>query len=129
MATKTKQMRYVKDGDSRNYPANLTAEMLISGSMFDSSVRISALTISGGAFGIKFYLNDTPTPLSTRVNGLYKEETRGMWSFDTSNVTQVPIYSLRFDASSIQNFLNANHILGNEDPLYLFIDYTYDITA
>jgi len=75
--------------------------MLISGSMFDSSIRISALTISGGVFGIKFYLNDTPTPLSTRVNGLYKEDTRGKWSFDTTNVMQVPIYSLRFDANSI----------------------------
>ena len=70
MAKKVKQMRYVKDGDSRNYPANLTAEMLISGSMFDSSIRISNLKISGGVFGIKFYLNDTPTALSTRVHSV-----------------------------------------------------------
>lgn len=129
MAKKVKQMRYVKDGDSRNYPANLTAEMLISGSMFDSSMRISDLKISGGVFGIKFYLNDTPTALSTRVNGLYDEMTRGAWSFDTKNLSQISIYSLRFDADSIKTFLNANRILDDDDPLYLFIDYTYDTTT
>ena len=127
MAVKVKQMRYVKDGDTqRNYPANLTAEMLISGAMFDGSIRISSLKISGGTFGIKFYLNDTPTALSTRFNGLYDEKTRGMWSFDTKNVPQTSIYNLRFDAQSIQTFIEANNILSEEESLYLFIDYEYE---
>lgn len=129
MAKKVKQMRYIKDGDANNYPSNLTAEMLTSGTMFDNSIRISNLKISGGTFGIKFYLNDTPTALSTRLNDLSNEQTRGLWSFDTRNVPQVSIYSLRFDAESIQKFLNANSILSEEGRFYLFIDYEYEVVS
>lgn len=130
MAIKQGQMRYVKDGDSRNYPTNLTAEMLTTGAMFSNAIRISDLTISGGFFGIKFFLNDTPTALSTRVGDLTQLTERGSWSLNTNRVTEMPIYSVRFEAESIQKFLTANALLSkDETPFYIFIDYSYETTA
>lgn len=128
MAIKVGQMRYVGDGDARNYPTNLTAAMLTSGAMFENSIRISELSISAD-FGIKFYLNDTPSPLSTRNNTIANKEIRGTWTLPTGKdkVNNMPIYSVRFDAASLKQFLDNNKLLTT--PQYLFIDYVYETTV
>jgi hypothetical protein len=41
MKIKQAQIRYIKDGDVRNYPANLTAQDLISGAFLSDTIRIT----------------------------------------------------------------------------------------
>ena len=73
MALKTVQIRYIKDGDSRNYPKDLTAAMLTSGSFLDSSIRIVELTIQGN-LDLAFYLNDTITPIRIAPTDLNNDD-------------------------------------------------------
>lgn len=127
------QMRYIKDGDSRNYPKDLNAAMLTSGSFLDSSIRIVELTIQGN-LDLAFYLNDTITPIRIAPADLNNDDIQ-KWSsteliLPSNSAGKVmtditPIYSIRFDAKSLQHFLDLN--TKRSDPEnYLFITYTYD---
>lgn len=128
------QMRYIKDGDSRNYPKDLSAAMLTSGAFLDDSVRIVELTVQGN-LDLAFYLNDTITPIRIAPANL-KVDDHQKWSssgliLPSSNaagrfMTDItPIYSLRFDARSLQHFLELNTLRDNPEN-YLFITYTYE---
>lgn len=127
MAFKRGQMRYITDNYSTlNYPNNLTAAMLTSGSMFENTIRIHELKISG-AFGIKFFLNDTPTPISIRRNQLEDKLAIQEWELPVGSqeITNMPIYSLRFEPKSLQHFIDLNE-KNEADKQYLFIDYVYE---
>lgn len=128
MAIKKGQMRYISDNfSSKNYPNNLTASMLTSGTMFENTIRIHDLKISGG-FGLKFFLNDTPTPISIRRNQLHNNPIEFQeWELPTGaqEITNMPIYSLRFEPKSLQHFIDLNNTL-TDSQQYLFIDYTYE---
>lgn len=135
MAVKHGQIRYIADNDDRNYPADLTAAHLTSGAMFDPSIRIKDLSISSGILGLKFYINNTPAPLSTRDSGvsfLSAGEPVKTWSLNTDAIANMPIYSLRFDAESIDRLIEYNkpRLASNSmngSPYYLFINYTYTV--
>lgn len=122
MKIKQAQIRYIKDGDSRNYPQGLTAQDLISGVFLDGSTRLIKLKISC-IYGLKFYLNDTITPLEilpqkiVSINdGLSDESTS--WNYDVENM---PIYNIRIEGNSLKRFLDYNKN-GND---FLIIDYSY----
>ena len=127
MALKKGQMRYISDNfSSQNYPKNLTASMLTSGAMFENTIRIHDLKISGG-FGLKFFLNDTPTAISIRRNQLSDTLAFQQWELPTGTqeITNMPIYSLRFEPKSLQHFIDLNEA-SEDNRQYLFIDYTYE---
>ena len=125
MAIKVGQIRYLGDNDSRNYPENLTAGMLTSGSFFESSIRIVDLTIQGD-FDLAFYLNDTITPLKVAPSKVLQNNYY-IWKFSDLGIENMPIYNLKFDAASLKHFLETN----SKRPIanYLFIDYTYETMA
>lgn len=127
MKIKQAQIRYIKDGDARNYPVNLTAQDLISGAFLSDTIRITQLKISC-IYGLKFYLNDTITPLEilpqeieSIEDGLIGESVT--WQYDTSNIKNMPIYNIKIDGRSLQRFLKYNEN-GND---FLIIDYSYQI--
>lgn len=126
MATKTEQMRYIADGDSRNYPPNLNGAMLTSGAMFDSTTRIKEITIQG-QLDLAFYINDTITPIRIAPSSLQQEDIQKWSSTEVPYVADIPIYSVRFDAQSLAKFLEANSHREEGDLNYLFITYTREI--
>lgn len=122
MKIKQAQIRYIKDGDSRNYPQGLTAQDLISGAFLDGSTRLTKLKISC-IYGLKFYLNDTikpveilPQKISSINDGLSEESI--LWRYDIENM---PIYNIRIDGRSLKRFLEYNKN-GND---FLIFDYSY----
>lgn len=134
MASKRGQIRYIADGDARNYPQGLTAAMLTSGAIFENTTRITDLTVSG-KYDIAFYLNDTTEPIRTlplkneelldnvRVQEWSLSESQAKWDEHEENIT---IYSLRIDANSLKKFLQWNESLEEAARSFLFIDYVYE---
>lgn len=127
MKIKTSQVRYIRDGDSRNYPVGITAQDLISGAFLKDSIRITELTISG-LYGLKFYINDTPTPLeilpeSVNLSNVFAADAIS-WTFDSKKNNNMPIYSIRIDCRSLARFLQYNK---NSDD-FLFINYSYQVS-
>lgn len=137
MAVKKNQIRYIADGDSRNYPAGITAAMLTSGAMFDNTIRITDLQISG-KYNIAFYLNDTTEPMRImpkQEGALLNKEQVQVWSLSEAQKTwdasilqkeNITIYNVRIDANSLKDFLTWNDTFADEAKSFLFIDYTYD---
>lgn len=123
MVRKKRQMRYVKDGDSRNFPAGLTKEQLIAGSRWGTDTRIVELTINA-LVGFGFYVNDTPTMIRILRPGdpTTAETESRKFTFPTSVLQMNPIYNIRMDAASMERLIqwNQTHV-GNE--IWLFIDY------
>lgn len=137
MAIKKSQIRYIADGDSRNYPAGITAAMLTSGAMFDNTIRITDLQISG-KYNIAFYLNDTTEPvriMPKQEGVLLDKEQVQVWSLSEAQKSwdasilrkeNITIYSVRIDANSLKDFLAWNNTFSEGAKSFLFIDYTYD---
>lgn len=123
MVRKKKQMRYVKDGDARNYPADLTRDQLIAGTRWGTDTRIVELTINA-MVGFGFYVNDTPTMIRILHPGdPTQNETESRKFTFPANVLQMnPIYNIKIDAASLARLIawNQSHV-GNE--IWLFIDY------
>ena len=134
MASKRGQIRYIADGDARNYPQGLTAAMLTSGAIFDNTMRITDLTVSG-KYNIAFYLNDTTEALRTiplknedlvnnvRVQQWSLSESQKNWDEHEENIT---IYNIRIDANSLKEFLTWNESLDEVSRSFLFIDYVHE---
>ncbi len=122
MKIKQAQIRYIKDGDSRNYPQGLTAQDLISGAFLDGSTRLTELKISC-IYGLKFYLNDTIKPteiLPQKISSINDGLSEGSVSWQYS-VENMPIYNIRIDGRSLKRFLEYNKN-GND---FLIFDYSY----
>lgn len=95
-----KQIRYYKNNDSKNYPGEITLELLHNGSAFSNIYPISALNIQTLP-GIQFYINGNSNPITTNQYGEY----------DIS----FKINSLSFDLESLNKIVNNNG--------YLIINY------
>lgn len=113
MARHIAQVRYYRDGDTKNYPptssANpVTATKLIDGSQFVGNLPIVQLGVQALP-GTKFYINTSQTPIIVGATGIYEIDLTGYAS----------ISELRFDANSIKVIRN-----GNES--YLIVDYIYE---
>lgn len=91
MSKQVQQIRFYKNGDSKNQPINgVTANSLISGSVFKSYVPIVQLGIQSLP-GTKFYLNDSTEPIIIGYTGIYE--------LNVENITE--INTLKFDYKSL----------------------------
>ena len=104
-----KQFRYYGDGKPKNYPALLNYYgTLINGNLFSNHGGISHLGIQGCP-GTKFYLNNSPLPITIGFTGIYELEVGGLGH----------IYSIKFDKNSIDTYYTSSS--GN----CLMIDIVY----
>ena len=95
-----KQIRYYKDNDSKNYPGEITLELLHNGSAFSNIYPISAFNIQTLP-GVQLYINGNSNPIVTNRNGECEIEFK--------------IDSLSFDLESLNRIVNNNG--------YLIINY------
>ena len=108
MAKKVSQLRYYNNGNNKNYPANTTAQGLISGQAFTdfgSIYQIGIQTLPG----TKFFLNGSAHPIIIGVTGIYELEVA---NFST-------IKQIQFDSTSIS-------LIENNSNAYLIIDILYE---
>lgn len=97
MAKQIMQFRYYAEGNSKNYPKNITKAKLTSGSIFSDYLPITQLGIQALP-GTKFYLNNGITPIIIGSTGIYELDLEGL-----SEIT-----NLSFDASSVEG-INKNN--------------------
>ena len=110
MAKKVNQVRYYGDGQSnRNYPANVSARTLQSGSIFHNTLPIIQLGIQTLP-GMKIYLNNHTNPIIVGQTGIYELNVDGI-----SYITD-----LRFSSDTLATINN------NTNNAYLIIDYIYE---
>lgn len=108
MAKKVSQLRYYSNGNNKNYPANITAQDLISGQAFTdfgSIYQIGIQTLPG----TKFFLNGSAYPIIIGITGIYELE---VVNFST-------IKQIQFDSTSIS-------LIENNSNAYLIIDILYE---
>lgn len=108
MAKKVSQLRYYNNGNNKNYPANTTAQGLISGQAFTdfgSIYQIGIQTLPG----TKFFLNGSAHPIIIGITGIYELEVA---NFST-------IKQIQFDSTSIS-------LIENNSNAYLIIDILYE---
>lgn len=108
MAKKIDQVRYYSQTDRRNQPSDLKMNRLVSGSVFSGKYPITQLGIQSLP-GIKFYLNNSTSPIILGYTGIYDLELDGI----------TEITHLSFDAESM-NLINAN------PDSYLIVDFIYE---
>lgn len=108
MAKKVEQVRYYKQDDSRNWPDHLRMNHLVSGSVFSGKYPIVQLGIQSLP-GVKFYLNNSTSPIILGYTGIYDLELGGI----------TEITNLSFDAESM-NLINAS------PESYLIVDFIYE---
>lgn len=126
MALRQKQIRYIKDGDARNFPAGLTRNQLVGGTIWDSKTRIVSLTISA-LIGFGFYVNDTPTMIRILHPGNPIEQGSSSYTFTfpARVLNMSPIYNIKMDAASVDRLIAWNTGHPTEER-WLFIDYVND---
>ena len=89
-----KQVRFYSSTDtSRNYPASVTHQRLVSGAAFTDYLPIIQLGIQALP-GTKFYLNSSSDPIIIGSTGIYEIDLVGeteisALSFDTSSITAI----------------------------------------
>ena len=108
MARKIEQVRYYNQNDGRNQPRGLRMNQLVSGSAFSEKYPIIQLGIQSLP-GVKFYLNNSSSPIILGYTGIYDLELNGI----------TEITSLSFDAESM-NLINAS------PESYLIVDFIYE---
>lgn len=108
MAKKIDQVRYYSQTDGRNQPPRLKMNSLVSGSVFSEKYPITQLGIQSLP-GVKFYLNNSTSPIILGYTGIYDLELDGI----------TEITHLSFDAESM-NLINAN------PDSYLIVDFIYE---
>ena len=130
MAYRVKQFRYYNDESSyetevqlpdnngvlkptkvspKNQPAGLTGMKLKSGSVFSNYLPILQLGIQTIP-GVKFYVNNSETPVIVGATGIYE--------LDVDGLTEIT--NLTFDTTAI------NLIKSNPSTAYLIVDIIYD---
>lgn len=110
MSKKIEQVRFYKNGDSRNSPNGLSMNRLISGSVFSNPSKYPILQLGIQTLpGVKFYLNNAITPITVGYTGIYDLDLEGI-----TEITQ-----LNFDKDSM--------IMINSNPdSYLIVDFIYE---
>ena len=115
MAKKIKQFRYYEEKDitrnpntTRNFPSNIAARNLKSGSIFASCTPIVQLGIQTLP-GTRFFLNGNNYPIIVGNTGIYELDLQG----------QGEITALSFEASSID-------AISKNPNGYLIVDIIYE---
>ena len=109
MAKQIYQVRYYGDSHANNQPAGLTGMKLKSGSVFSNYLPILQLGIQTIP-GVKFYVNNSETPVIVGATGIYE--------LDVDGLTEIT--NLTFDTTAI------NLIKSNPSTAYLIVDIIYD---
>ena len=109
MAKQIYQVRYYGDSHAKNQPAGLTGMKLKSGSVFSNYLPILQLGIQTIP-GVKFYVNNSETPVIVGATGIYE--------LDVDGLTEIT--NLTFDTTAI------NLIKSNPSTAYLSVDIIYD---
>lgn len=116
MATRRiQQFRYYGDGSAKNYPEGLSYTDLRTGRIFTNYLPFAQLGIQA-APGTKFYLNKGENPLTIGYTGLYEIEYEEI----------IKIYSLSFDAGSLEEIDTANKELEDNRTYGIVIDVVYE---
>lgn len=105
---KVEQVRFYTQDDKRNQPVGIKMNRLVSGSIFSGKYPIVQLGIQTLP-GVKFYLNNSTSPIIIGYTGIYDIELNGL----------TEINHLCFDAESM-NLINANR------DSYLIVDFIYE---
>lgn len=108
MAKKVGQIRWFKDNNEKNYPANISADALSSGSAFPRSYSIVQFGIQTLP-GTKIFLDSHPDPIIIGATGIYELSVDGL----------TKINSITFDNASLE-------LIENNDNAYVLIDYIYE---
>lgn len=108
MAKQIKQFRYYEQGSAKNYPSNISAANLASGSIFSKFMPVIQLGIQSLP-GTKFYLNNSNDPVIIGNTGIYELNLNGL-----SEIT-----AIEFERQSI------NAITANQNA-YLIVDILYE---
>lgn len=109
MTTKIyKQFIYCNDESAKNFPADLTAEDIIDGSIFSSYTPIVQLGVQAPP-GTKFYINGNANPVIVGYTGLFDLDLTGGGS----------VLSLGFDRQSIISIQQNDSNILIIDILYL----------
>ncbi len=105
MARLVKQFRYYGENNSKNYPDEANYATLAAGNIFNDYRPVTQLGIQGTP-GIKFYINNSITPIMMGDTGIYEVDLQGLGS----------INSIRFDRNSLA-------IMDDYNPLMVDIIY------
>lgn len=108
MAKKIGQIRYFGENDSRNYPSNINALRLRTGTAFTTIYPVVQLGVQTMP-GTKIYLNNHTTPVIVGATGIYELSVEGL-----TNITDIA-----FDDASLQT-------VKNNPNAYIIIDYIYE---
>lgn len=109
MAKKIMQFRYYGEKNNKNQPSKIDKINLRSGNIFSGYFPITQLGIQSQP-GIKFYLNNSTSPIIIGSTGIYELDLKGI-----SSITQ-----LSFDAASLR--LIDSNVNG-----YLIIDILSEV--
>lgn len=109
MAKRIQQVRYYGDNNSKNQPTSLTGNELRTGSIFSNYIPIRQLGIQTLP-GVKFYVNDSPSPIIVGATGIYELDIDGL----------ADITGLSFDTTAI------NLIKASPSTNYLLVDLIYE---
>lgn len=111
MAKQLQQFYYKKDGDSSNYPKDLTSKNCVDGTAFSRYYPISQLGIQALP-GTKFYLNGAINPITIGVSGIYDLDIK-----NGARVTDLGFAKDDMDriANSESGYLIVDMIYGEED--------------
>lgn len=126
MSLRKRQIRYIKEGDSRN-STGANRINLISGALFSGATRIVDLQISAiPGFGV--YINETPFPIRVLSNGDINTVDKFMYKFPESILQMQPVYNIRCEAESLDRLQRYNQDSAfSGDPHYLLIDYVEEV--
>ena len=110
MAKKIMQFRYYGDGNSKNYPQDITANLLKSGDIFTKYdcypiIELGIQTLPGSMF----YLNSANTSIKIGSTGIYELDLEGYTVIDR----------LAFDQDSLK-------LISNNPSSYLLVDIICD---
>ena len=109
MARKIQQFRYYSNTDtSKNWPATISYQKLVSGSVFADYTPIVQLGVQSLP-GTKFYLNNASDPIIIGSTGIYELDLVG----------ETEISALSFDSQSIV-------AINNNTNAYLIVDIIYE---
>lgn len=92
MARLVKQFRYYGDGNTLNYPSDVTYAALATGNIFRKTPAITQLGIQADP-DLRFYVNNSVDPIYVGATGIYEIDLEGLGT----------ISSIRIDRDSLKN--------------------------